>query len=246
MRQFALGLALVIVGCQQGSSPAAIPPEARATAPETIPGETTATPAAPTATALPSAAGTAEASAAASGSAAPTASAAPEAASSATPLPKLLDEAGQPLPQTEDRPSTSSEFFKHLASTLFTAMQKDDPSLAKGLFFPIEAYRQVKAIAKPERDYERRLIANFERDIHKYHKLLGPNPENAKLVELAVPEDRARWMKPGSEGNKLGYFRVLRSRLRFADGKGKERELEITSLISWRGEWYVVHIHGFE
>jgi hypothetical protein len=65
-------------------------------------------------------------------------------------------------------------------------------------------------------------------------------------VELKVPEDRARWMKPGSEGNKLGYFRVLRSELRYTDAESKEHSLEITSLISWRGEWYVVHVHGFK
>jgi len=28
--------------------------------------------------------------------------------------------------------------------------------------------------------------------------------------------------------------------------KGKERSLEVTSLISWRGEWYVVHLTGFK
>ena len=53
-------------------------------------------------------------------------------------------------------------------------------------------------------------------------------------------------MKPGKEGNRLGYFRVLRSRLRFRLASGKERSFELTSLISWRGEWYVVHLHGFQ
>jgi hypothetical protein len=53
-------------------------------------------------------------------------------------------------------------------------------------------------------------------------------------------------MKPGSEGNKIGYWRVLRSKLRYADAEGNQQSLEITSLISWRGEWYVVHVNGFE
>jgi hypothetical protein len=53
-------------------------------------------------------------------------------------------------------------------------------------------------------------------------------------------------MKPGKEGNRLGYFRVLRSTLRFRLVNGTERAFELTSLISWRGEWYVVHLHGFE
>ncbi len=150
------------------------------------------------------------------------------------------------MPQTEARPTTDTAFFAHLKTTLFAAIQKDDPALARDLFFPIEAYRLVKNIAKPDRDYEGRLLKAFARDIHDYHKRLGENPEAATLIDLEVPEARSRWMKPGSEGNKLGYHRVLRSRLRFTDAKGKERSLEITSLISWRGEWYVVHINGFK
>ena len=65
-------------------------------------------------------------------------------------------------------------------------------------------------------------------------------------MRLEVPEARAEWMKPGREGNRIGYYRVLRSRLIYTDADAKERSLEVTSLISWRGEWYVVHLHGFE
>jgi hypothetical protein len=53
-------------------------------------------------------------------------------------------------------------------------------------------------------------------------------------------------MKPHSEGNRIGYWRSTRNQLSYVDGKGKARTLEVTSLISWRGEWYVVHLHGFE
>lgn len=176
----------------------------------------------------------------------PADAAAPEPIAPKSAVPLVVDDAGAPLPQTEDRPSTDSAFFTHLKTTLFAAIQKDDPEAARALFFPIEAYRQVKNIAKPDRDYEGRLLKAYARDIHDYHARLGDHPEAAKLIDLEVPEARARWMKPGSEGNKLGYHRVLRSQLRFTDAKGKERSLEVTSLISWRGEWYVVHIHGFK
>ena len=110
--------------------------------------------------------------------------------------------------------------------------------MLSGTFFPRVAYRQVKAVAKPDLDYDGRLMKAFERDIHDYHRKLGDQPEQAELVGIEVPRDRARWMKPGSEGNKLGYFRVLRSTLRFRDAAGKEQSLTVTSLISWRGEWF--------
>ena len=50
---------------------------------------------------------------------------------------------------------------------------------------------------------------------------------------------------PHEELNKLGYYHVLHSQLRFEVG-GKEEGLDVTSLISWRGEWYVVHLLGFK
>jgi hypothetical protein len=159
---------------------------------------------------------------------------------------RLLDANGAALPQTEERPSPESAAFKRRLDLLAEAIVKDDPKLAKPAFFPIIAYAQVKAVAKPERDWQFRLMRNFERDIHEYHRALGRDAEGAKLAGVTVAESQVRWMKPGSEGNRLGYFRVVRSRLRFDTAAGKSRDFELTSLISWRGEWYVVHLHGFE
>ncbi len=53
-------------------------------------------------------------------------------------------------------------------------------------------------------------------------------------------------MKKHREGNAIGYHRVKRAHLVFRDGAGKERKLEITAMISWRGHWHVVHLHGFK
>jgi hypothetical protein len=159
--------------------------------------------------------------------------------------PPLVDSSGQPLPQTEEQPSVTSERFRARVDALARAVQRDDADAAASVFFPVIAYRQVKAIADPDRDWKRRLWANFARDIHEYRHRLGKNAMEARLDRIDVPLDHARWMKPGSEGNKIGYFRVLRSHLRFALPGGHEQSLEITSMISWRGEWYVVHLNGF-
>jgi hypothetical protein len=121
-----------------------------------------------------------------------------------------------------------------------------DAEPAKVTFFPLVAYAQVKDVQKPERDYRYRLMANFERDVREYHKALGKQAEQAQFLGAEVPEERAQWTKPGKEGNRLGYYRVLRSRLRFRLASGGEKAFELTSMISWRGEWYVVHLHGFE
>jgi hypothetical protein len=160
--------------------------------------------------------------------------------------PALVDASGTPLPQTEARPSANDERFKRRMQRLADAIISGDVEKARASFFPLVAYAQVKDVAKPERDYRFRLLSNFERDVREYRKALGRDAERAELAAVEVPEARVEWMKPGKEGNRLGYFRVLRSRLRFRLPEGKERTFELTSLISWRGEWYVVHLHGFE
>ena len=160
--------------------------------------------------------------------------------------PPLLDDAGATLAQTEDKPSVDSAFFRQLGPQLWQAIVEDDADLVLAHFFPREAYREVKAIADPDRDWEARLVRHFTRDIHEYRMQLGKYRDEMQFVRIEVPTDRAKWMKPHTEGNKLGYWRVLRAQLVYLDRQQRERRLEITSMISWRGEWYVVHLHGFQ
>jgi hypothetical protein len=183
----------------------------------------------------------------ASPSAATSAAAVPSAAPPPPALdPPLLAADGSPLPQTEERPSVSSERFRQRMQLLADSILTGDVEKARSTFFPLVAYAQVKDVQKPERDYRFRLMAHFERDVREYHRALGRDAASAVFLGVDVPEARVQWMKPGKEGNRIGYFRVLRSQLRFRLPSGKERAFELTSLISWRGEWYVVHLHGFE
>jgi hypothetical protein len=177
--------------------------------------------------------------------AAPSAPTAGAAAATAAYEPALVGADGKPLPQTEGEPSLDSPLFRHHMALLLRAIVEDDPTIAEAVFFPKLAYEQVKAIEKPGLDWKNRLWKLFARDVHEYHKKLGQEPAAARLVRVE-PGTAPEWMKPGREGNKLGYFRSKRMRLVVAGGDGKEIAFEITSCISWRGEWYVVHLHGFE
>jgi hypothetical protein len=179
----------------------------------------------------------------ASASAAPPSAPVASAAVAGADEPPLVGPDGSPLPQTEERPSVDGPRFKRRMQLLADAILTGDAERGRSTFFPLVAYAQVKDVQKPERDYRYRLLAHFDRDVLEYHKALG---KDAELVAVEVPEERAQWMKPGKEGNRLGYYRVLRSKLRFRLANGSERAFELTSMISWRGEWYVVHLHGFE
>ena len=150
------------------------------------------------------------------------------------------------LPQTRDRPEASGAAFEGRVSALWDAIVADDPPRALPFFFPLGAYRQVKDVADPAADWNRRLVAAYSRDIHALHARLGDGGSgSAKLVGLDVPQERARWVEPGQEYNKIGYYRVFGSRLHYTMD-GEPHVIEVKSLISWRGEWYVVHLSAIK
>jgi hypothetical protein len=186
------------------------------------------------------------ASAAPSGSApSPASSLAPPPEPDPLESPKLVDESGNPLPQTEDKPSFESAAFQKRMRLLFEAIQKDDPEIAAPSFFPKIAYVQVKDIPHADGDWKSRLMRAFARDIHEYHKAMK-KPEDAQFIGYKADPKYAKWMAPRAEGNKVGYYRITHTKLQYKNADGKDREMDVTSLISWRGEFFVVHLHGFK
>jgi len=118
---------------------------------------------------------------------------------------------------------------------------QNDPTIALPFFFPKSAYLQVKAISNPSEDYQDRLIAWYGLDIAAAHRLLGPNPSAAQFVSVSVPTSQAQWIVPGVEYNKGSYYRLFGTRLTYRVN-GHTASFGLFSLISWRGEWYIVHL----
>jgi hypothetical protein len=84
--------------------------------------------------------------------------------------------------------------------------------------------------ANPAGDWKRRLVRAYHRDIHAIHAQLGFRAPKAALLRIEVP-DRARWIEPGGEYNKIGYHRVYGAKLVYAVDGGAERTVGITSMI---------------
>ncbi|MBX3185436.1 MAG: hypothetical protein KF819_00415 [Labilithrix sp.] len=176
------------------------------------------------------------------------AAAEPRAVDARAPTAAHVEDAGPDpgtLPQTKDKPEASGAAFDARVAALWDAIVSDEPDKAMTAFFPVTAYEQVKGIVNPASDWRRRLVVAYKRDIHALHKRLGDGASEAKLLRAEVPQERARWVEPNEESNKLGYYRVYGTRLVY-ELEGKEKSFEVTSLISWRGEWYVVHLTGFK
>jgi hypothetical protein len=147
------------------------------------------------------------------------------------------------LPQTRDRPEAKGVGFDARVAALWAGIVADDLELALPFFFPLAAYGQVKDVGNPAGDWRFRLVAAYAKDIHELHKEVG---RGASFVSLEVPDARARWVEPGEEYNKLGYWRVYGTRLRWDTAGGGHRSADVKSLISWRGEWFVVHLSAIK
>lgn len=146
------------------------------------------------------------------------------------------------LPQTHVLPSSDDPQFLARMGTLCQAIGTGDPSGAQGAFFPLGAYSQVKGISDPVHDYQTRLIPDYDQDIVTDHGYVASTPESASLASVDVP-DAAEWILPGVEYNKGSYYRVYGTVLACNVG-GQVHTFDIASLISWRGEWYVVHLRS--
>lgn len=182
--------------------------------------------------------------------ASPSAASARPSASTPAPVPVPTTSTASPgdpgaLPQTEEKPQTTGAAFDARIAALWEAIVTDSPEKALPSFFPVGAYEQVKDIPSAANDWKRRLVGAYNRDIHVFHTRLGANAASAKFVRVEVPMRHARWVKPHEELNKGGYWRVFGTRL-FYEDDGKERFFELLSMISWRGEWYFVHLRDFK
>lgn len=147
------------------------------------------------------------------------------------------------LPQTTASPSATAPVFADEMTDLWTAIVTGNTTIALQSFFPLAAYQQVKAIGDPTTDWQSRLVGEYVLDIQAAHAYLGPSASAAQLVQVIVPSQYASWIVPGDCYNKVGYWHVPGSRLVYRVD-GELRSIGVASLISWRGQWYVVHLGG--
>jgi hypothetical protein len=159
----------------------------------------------------------------------------------ATTVPPTSTMAAGNLPQTDEFPVSTSPQFQTEMATLWQGVVSGSPTEARPAFFPESAYLQLKTIADPESDYTDRLLADFAADLGAAHELLGQDAGTASLVAVTVPEQYGHWIPPGVCDNSVGYYEVANARVVYQED-GQVRSFGIASLISWRGEWYVVHL----
>lgn len=142
------------------------------------------------------------------------------------------------LPQTSTLPKTTGTPFSDAVHDLWLAVLTGDPDDAKPAFFPEKAYEQVKAIADPEYDWQDRLWLDFTLDIAAVHKLVKPG---ATFASVIAPAQYVQWIPDGACYNSAGYWHLPGSRMVYRQD-GVTHSFGIASFISWRGDWYVIHL----
>jgi hypothetical protein len=146
------------------------------------------------------------------------------------------------LPQTMQLPTSTDPQFTAEMQALWQGVVQGPVTPALPAFFPKTAYVQLKTgIGNAAGDWQNRLVADYALDIGAAHALLGPDPTQATFVSVSVPHQYAHWIPPGVCANGIGYYEVANSRVVYQLG-GVTKSFGIASLISWRGEWYVVHL----
>jgi hypothetical protein len=142
------------------------------------------------------------------------------------------------LPQTSALPKTNAAAFDNAVHDLWLAVATGNPGYARPAFFPEKAYEQVKAIADPESDWQGRLWLDFTLDVAAVHKLIKPG---ATLTKVITPTGYEQWIPAGACYNSAGYWHLPGSRLVYREG-GVTHSFGIASFISWRGDWYLIHL----
>jgi len=151
------------------------------------------------------------------------------------------------LPQTDTAagpiPSAATAQFHTEMDDLWQGILTDSLPTAIWAFFPEAAYDQLKAIADPDADWRDRLVAEFAEDLAAAHDyvMASPDGRDARLLYVAVDTAEVAWIPPGYCYNSIGYWHAPGVRLVY-EQDGATRSIGIASLISWRGQWYVVHL----
>ncbi|MBU6495829.1 MAG: hypothetical protein KGR42_05365 [Acidobacteria bacterium] len=139
---------------------------------------------------------------------------------------------------TNARPSTAS--LRHLSAEVAHDTLVNSPS--RSAFFPEGPYVAMKTglLPSPNLDWTDRLWAFYQLDVASAHHFLalhGP----VHYAGYRVTASSISWIPPRDCENLFGYWHLPGVRLEFRGPRGVVSFL-VASLISWRGQWYVVHL----
>ena len=139
-------------------------------------------------------------------------------------------------------PPPDSEEVQARAKLLWEAIVKNEPSVGDPFWFPKEPFIPLKDVKDPGKYWEN-LHKSYANDIAKLHRK-RKSWEGAEFKRFELGST-PKWVPPGDEANKIGYYRSFRGKLRY-DLEGTHYSLEVHTVISWQGRWYITHLSKFK
>lgn len=139
-------------------------------------------------------------------------------------------------------PPLESEELTLRAKKLLDAIVQDDPAIGESFWFPKEPFIPLKDVKGPDK-YWNNLHATYGRDIHALHRK-RKSWEGATFVSFKMGST-PKWVPPGDEANKIGYYRSFRGKLTYRIDE-KNATIEVHTIISWQGEWFITHLSKFK
>lgn len=155
---------------------------------------------------------------------------APQDAAAAAPPP--------PDPKNQVPPINEGADLEARARGLFDAIVKDDPALGEAFWFPMEPFIPLKDVKGPDK-YWKELHRLFENDVHALHK--KRKSWEGATFESYEPGSTPKWVKPGEEANKIGYYRSYHGKLRYRLN-GERFTIDVHTIITWQGRWFITHL----
>lgn len=126
------------------------------------------------------------------------------------------------------------------AKHLLEAITQDNADLARDILLPRDAYLKNRDVKDPGKTWELKVYNPFQKDVHrahKHHQGLG----RAIFVSVELGHDISTVPARPKEW-KYDVWRVSRSRIVYSLD-GSVLHLELGELTSFRGAWYVTHLH---
>ncbi|AUX45607.1 hypothetical protein SOCE26_071020 [Sorangium cellulosum] len=140
------------------------------------------------------------------------------------------------------KPPLASEELTARARGLFEAIVKNEPALADPFWFPKEPFIPLKDVKDPGKYWDN-LHAAYVNDVKAMHRK-RKGWEGARFVGFEVGST-PKWVPPGDEVNKIGYYRSFHGKLKY-EIDGKPASLDVHTIISWQGRWYITHLGKFK
>ncbi|WP_437275555.1 hypothetical protein WME90_30460 [Sorangium sp. So ce375] len=139
-------------------------------------------------------------------------------------------------------PALESKELTEQARALFDAVVKNEPALAEPFWFPKAPFIPLKDVKDPGKYWDN-LHAAYVNDVKSMHRK-RKSWEGAQFVGFVVGS-KPKWVPPGDEVNKIGYYRSFHGKLKY-EIDGKPASLDVHTIISWQGRWYITHLGDFK